>query len=58
MSRTITFTDDQSGNLLSLIRRECFAPNTLQRERAAAEELYQVVTLAPHVPDEPQQAEG
>jgi hypothetical protein len=55
MSRTITFTDEQSGNLLSLIRREYFAPSALERERAAAEELYQVVTLAPHVPDgEPQ----
>jgi hypothetical protein len=51
MARTITLTDQQSGNLLSLIRRECFAPYALQGEREAMEELYQVLTLAPHIPD-------
>lgn len=51
MSRTITLTDDQAGNLLSLVRREYFAPCALDRDRIKCAELYQILTMAPHTPD-------
>lgn len=49
MSRTFTLNDEQSGWLLRIIRIEAMAAYATARERARAEELYQVVTLTPHV---------
>ena len=49
--RTITLTDDQEDKLVRILRKEFFAAYTTEKEKAAADELYLVVTNSRHEPD-------
>ena len=49
--RTVTYTDAQADNLYRILRKEFFASYTTEKEKAAADELYIILTNARHEPD-------